>query len=241
LSVADSFGEIGAATPRRSVAGLLLWAAGEIFVVVAGVLIAFGLNAWWSERATRAEEQTHLRALLADFEHNVGLLSDLLRREEQISSASLELLQLARKQPDADAAEVYALLNRVFQSLRTEPVLDAYEALVNSAGLALIRDEELRSDLAGFAARSADPYFERFADQLYVTFTTQFAGRLQFGTAVAGDASALQPYTELLGDPAFQEHLALRHLVERDVAIDYRERLQAAQGIVEQLKAEIDD
>ena len=234
-------GEVGVAAPRRNLSGFLLWAAGEIFVVVAGVLIAFGLNAWWIERATRNEEQTHLRALLADFEQNVGLLTDLLEREEQISGASLELLQLARKQPDADAADVSRLINRVFQSQRAEPVLDAYEALVNSAGLALIRDEELRSNLAGFVARSADPYYERFADELYMSFTTRFVGRLQFARLVANDSSPLQPYTDLLGDPAFQEHLALRYLIERDVAVDYRERLQAAEAIVEQLEAEIAD
>ena len=58
-------GEFRALAQRGARSNVLLWVAGEIFIVVAGVLIAFGLNAWWVERSARIEEQTHLRALAA--------------------------------------------------------------------------------------------------------------------------------------------------------------------------------
>jgi len=224
---------------RGARANVVLWVAGEIFIVVAGVLIAFGLNAWWVERSTRLEEQTHLRALANDFEQNVGLLTYLLQREEEIVAGSHELLQLARKQPDADVAAVRQLMGQVFQSHRAEPALDAYQALVNSAGLTLIRDEELRSDLAGFVARSIDPYAERYADQLYMTFTTRFVGRLHVVGLLIQDSPTSQSYADLLSDPVFQEHLAFRHLSEREVAADYRQRLGEAQDILAQLQAQI--
>ena len=80
----------------------LLWVAGEVFIVVAGVLIAFGLNAWWVERSTRVEEQTHLRALARDFERNVGLLTYLIQREEEIVT----------RQPRAAAARAQAARRR---------------------------------------------------------------------------------------------------------------------------------
>jgi hypothetical protein len=232
-------GEFRTLAQRGVRANVLLWIAGEIFIVVAGVLIAFGLNAWWVERSTRVEEQTHLRALARDFEQNVSLLTYLLEREEEIVAVSLELLQLARKQPHADAAVVSPLIGGVFQSHRAEPAMDAYQALVNSAGLTLIRDEQLRSDLAGFAARSVDPYAERYADELYMTFTTRFIGRLNVGGVLAQDAPIPESYSDLLSDPVFQEHLAFRHFSERQVATDYRQRLREAQGILVQLRTQI--
>jgi hypothetical protein len=231
-------GEFRALAQARS--SVVLWALGEIFIVVAGVLIAFGLNAWWVERTTRAEEQTHLRALARDFERNVGVYKVLLEREERLVTASLELLQLARKQPDADPTRVRPLVDAVFSSLRQEPALDAYEALVNSAGLALLSDEKLRADLAGFATRVSDPYSEWFSNQLYMTFTTRFIGRLQYAAVIGGDAEALQSYAELLSDPAFQEHVAFRYLSERDVASDYRERLREAEAIYARLQAQLE-
>jgi hypothetical protein len=218
-----------------------LWAAGEVCVVALGVLVAFGLNEWWVERTARRDEQTHLRALASDFERNVAVYEELIGREETAVNASLELLQLARKDPDSDSAAVRRLLGGVFQSHREKPALDAYEALVNSAGLALLRDEGLRSALAGFAARATDPYSERFSDQLYMAFTNRYIGRLQIAGQVAQESSAPESYAELLRDPAFQEHLALRHVVEGDVASDYRRSLREAQNILEQLRTQIDD
>src|SRR5688572_14120273 len=154
-------GEFRPRAQRGPRSNVLLWVAGEIFIVVAGVLIAFALNAWWAERSARSEEQAHLRALAADFERNVAIYEVLVEREQRIVDKSLELLRLARSQADVDAAVVPALLGAVFTSLREAPALDAYNALVNSAGLALIGDEELRSDLVGFATRATSPYYER--------------------------------------------------------------------------------
>jgi len=231
---------IGEFRARQRSASVVLWAVGEILIVTVGVLFAFGLNAWWVERGARSEEQSHLRALIRDFETNVGIYSEIMGRAQTSSSASLELLQLARKQPDADPVMVRSLLGRVFQSYRMKPALDAYEALVGSAGLTLIRDETLRASLAGFADRAIEPYAERFADQLYLDLTTRYIGRLQLAGVVAGEADMPEPYSELLGDPVFQEHLAYRHLLERDVAGLYEDRLHAARDILERLRAATD-
>jgi hypothetical protein len=224
---------------RQARSRFLLWAVGEIAIVALGILIAFGLNAWWVARGERAEEQTHLRALAVDFERNVGLYDELSKNQEGIVQASLELLKLARQNPDADAATVSKLVNRVFSSHRQRPALDAYEALVSSAGLTVIRDEKLRADLAGFADRASDPYQERYSDQIYMAFTTRFIGRLQIAGAISQVSPEPQSYGELLRDSAFQEHLALRHVIEGDVAAGFRQRLKEAQSILEQLRAQI--
>jgi hypothetical protein len=233
-------GRFRAVAQRGALSSALFWISGEIFIVVAGVLIAFGLNAWWVERQTQAEEQTHLRALTRDFERNVSLYNELIVRAALGSSASLELLQLARAEPNAEPASVGRLMGNVFQSFRQEPALDAYQALVNSAGLALIRDDELRSRLAGFADRATDPYQERFADQFYMTFLTSYVGGLQIAGAVARDGTQPQSFADVLNDSAFQEHLALRYVLERDVARTYCALWDEAETILEQLRVQIE-
>ncbi len=232
-------GEFRSRAQRSARSNVLLWVAGEIFIVVAGVLIAFGLNAWWAEHNARVEEQTHLRALIRDFELNVALYEEHTQRSQGTADASRELLQLARKQPDADPAVVRSLLNRVFSSYRRKPALDAYEALVSSAGLTLIRDEKLRTALAGFADRAIEPYQERFSDQLYLDFTTRYLGRLQLAGQVAQDGTQPESFAELLSDPAFQEHLALRYVLEGEVARLFKQRLREAEDVLAQLHAQL--
>ncbi len=242
MSVAGSLiGGIRSLARRGRSYRFLLWVAGEIFIVVAGVLIAFGMNAWWAERSARVEEQTHLRALIRDFELNVRLYEDQSERSQRIADASLELLQLARKKPDAEPAVVRTLLNRVFSSYRRSPALDAYEALVSSAGLTLIRDEKLRGALAGFADRAVESYRERFSDQVYLDFTTRYLGRRQLAGQMAQDGTELESFAELLSEPTFQEHLAYRYALESDVARLFEERLTEVQDVLAQLQASLDE
>jgi hypothetical protein len=230
---------IGEFRPRQRSTSIVLSAVGEILIVTVGVLLAFGLNAWWVERGARIDEQTHLRALARDFELNVAIYEAMLEKEDLVVRSTLELLQLARKETDADPVAVTRLMNGVLTSFREEPALDAYHALVNSAGLALLRDDQLRGDLAGFAGRATDLYQAGYAQQLYAEFTTRFIGKLGYSGLVAGDSQP-QSYAELLRDPAFQEHLALRHLIEKEVAGNYRRLLGESQRILDRLHGQID-
>jgi hypothetical protein len=217
----------------------LLRAAGEIAVVVVGVLIAFALNAWWVERDARRTEQVHLRALSADFERNAGSLRVLVERQGRVEQASLNLLKLARTEPSAPPERVRAMLGPVFSSIRFEPVMGAYDALLNSAGLALISDDELRASLATFAARMSGRYTERYADELYFSLTREFAGQIRFADVLLADADSSASFASLLGDPKFQDHLAFRHSAEREVADEYGLFLKEAEAIIVHLRNQL--
>lgn len=214
----------------------------EMLVVVTSILIAFSLDAWWTNRAEERTGEAHLRALRYDFEQNVSRLKVHIEREERIADASRRLLRVASS-PTTPFPEdsVRNLVGQVFNSGRFDPVMGAYEAVVNSGGLAQIQDDSLRLALAEFASLEAGRYEERFSDQLYFDFIRGFEGRLGFSAAVlasdsvtAADAAAgfrFQP--ELLSDPRFREHLALRYLAESGVAASYRRLLETAQRVLD--------
>jgi hypothetical protein len=214
------------------------WAVGEISIVAVGVLIAFALNAWWTEREALRAEQIHLRSLVTDFEQNVGSLEALIQRQERVAKASVDLLRLARTERAVSSDRVRPLLGQVFSSVRFEPVMGAYDALLNSAGLTLIRDDDLRSSLAAFAARMKGRYSERFSDELYFSLIRDFAGRLGIGDEVLADPK-LSSFSSLLADAKFQEYLALRHTAEREVASQYRGFLEVAQEVLADLRAQV--
>jgi hypothetical protein len=118
--------------------------------------------------------------------------------------------------------------------------MGAYEALVNSGGLMLIRDESLRAALAGFAARVSGEYAESWSTQNYFAFVRDYgasfvlqAWRRENG---AMDASAL---AATVRSERFQEHLALRYYSERDIANKYRALLDQAQSVLAQLDAQL--
>lgn len=213
----------------------------EALVVVASILVAFSLDAWWSERAERRTEAAHLRALRSDFEQNVSRLKVLIEQEERIADASHRLL-LAAISPTTPSPEdsLANLLGQVFNSGRFDPVMGAYEAVVNSGGLAQVRDDTLRLVLAEFASLLEGRYYERFSNELYFDFIRGFTGQLGFSAAVvasdslaAAAAAASRPQGELLRDPKFREQLALRYIAESNVAVSYRGLLEKAERVLD--------
>jgi hypothetical protein len=220
----------------RSVARTL----GEIAVVTIGILVAFALEAWWDDRATAREEQVHLRALATDLEQNVAGLERLIANEEAVMSSTEELLRRARGEPAGSDAPVGELVNSVFNSARYEPVMGAYEALVNSGGLALIQDEKLRAALAAYAADIRGRYEESWSDEHYFAFSREFAGPITL-LAFGNEAGSVDDpvFEELLRNRRFQEHLAMRHFSERDMTNKYRRLLKQAEEVLARLRAQI--
>jgi hypothetical protein len=212
-----------------------------MLVVVGSILIAFSLDAWWDERADKRVEAAHLRALRSDFEQNVTRLTELIAQEEQIADASRRLLLAATSSHVTSLADSTSnLLGQVFNSSRYDPVMGAYEAVVSSGGLDQVQDDSLRLALADFASLAEGRYYERFSDQLYFDFVRSYTGQLGFSAAVvATDSSTVRRGTvtarqvELVREPKFREHLALRYLAERDVARGYRGLLAKAQTVLD--------
>jgi hypothetical protein len=213
-----------------------------MLAVVASILIAFSLDAWWSKRATARTGTSHLQALRSDFEQNVSRLQVQIEQEERIADASRRLLRVATSHTVPSPEDsVSNLLGQVFNSGRFDPVMGAYEAVVNSGGLAQVRDDSLRLALADFASLLDGRYHERFSDQLYFDFIRGFEGQLGFSAAVlasdsfaAADAAVTsRTRRELLRDPRFREHLALRYLTESGVAVWYQGLLEKAERILD--------
>lgn len=202
-----------------------------------GILIAFGLDASWDRHMASVHEREHLRAIASDLEQNAGQLRALIAMEDRVSANSLALLGLARSGAAVPGDSIFGLLGMVFNSRRYEPVTGAYQALINSAGLTLIRDDSLRAALAGFSSNVNDRYYEYFSNELYLAFIRDFSTQAPFFSDALLKSRNSTAYAALMHDARFQEHLALRHVAERDVARHYRELLAQAEDILQRIGA----
>lgn len=220
----------------------LRWALAEIGVVTVGILIAFSLNAWWDGRSMMQQEQVHLRALASDFEQNVEELRRLVALQQRVASSSLELLERANNGGNESSATLEPMMAEVFNSARFEPVMGAYEGLVNAGGLTLIRDDALRATLAYFAAQVRNRYAENWSNEHYFALSREFGGRFLLGVHTDMTVNERERQLEaMLRDPAFQSHLALRYYSERDMARHYAGLLEQAEHVLHQVRAELRD
>ena len=188
-------------------------------VVVISILVAFGLDAWWDHRGDLREEHEIIAALEAEFTSNRTRLMDDIETVRGYTAATQRLLDAAEADMsvagDADSlgANLWSSLNWRTANMSTA----ALDAVVSSGRLELIRDDELRTALAGWRAQLEDMAEEEMFEWLEIIERYRpYVGRNVAIPSLEGDslrpAAPPEPASlmRLLEDPAFQSHLSMR-------------------------------
>ncbi len=152
----------------RSRAGkYMLYAIGEIILVVIGILIALQINNWNEERKARKLESNFIELLIQDLNSDAENLSDLVEG----SDAAVESKNLILDYIDGDTANISSLsthfLNAVFHGINTfVPNKGAIEEIKSAGGLSLIKDQKVSNQI--LELYNVYDRFERNTGQNYV-------------------------------------------------------------------------
>ncbi len=178
----------------------LVYAAGEIILVVIGILIALQLNTWKADQRDRASEKVHLENLREDLNLQLEVIrnqmvhdsSMILRADTAMGyfSGSLSLEDLERR--------LYG--SRKLGWRKTFVASDAtFKVLLSTGGMNLIGDPRLRTDLMRYHQqldyttqvvntnnRLIDEMFSLYAASNAPSFSRDAQGRLEPNTALSG-------------------------------------------------------
>lgn len=121
----------------------------EAFAVLAAILIAFALDAWWDERVERSDMHDALDAVRIELGDNLAAIDTALAynaRQAELVAEALDLgertvLQLSGK----ELGRFWNLPNYQIVTLR----LGATAAFIEGGHLRVLEDPALRGDLAG--------------------------------------------------------------------------------------------
>ncbi len=122
----------------------------ELIVIVAGVLIALGVDAAWGHLTDRAREADLIADLVEEFRENrVRLSSDIEfnRRAEVAAQEWLEAVEDRAVLPP-DSLEAFLFATAIV--VRFDPLSGVLRSLIETGELALIREPALRHALAGW-------------------------------------------------------------------------------------------
>jgi hypothetical protein len=125
----------------------------QAVVIVASILMAFGIEAWWAVRQERDHRAALLDDLAAEMIQNRDALRIALERQRVRIGRISELL--AELGPDAvglPGDSVVALQRATLANPTFDPAFGVLDLLIQSGDLAYIEDRALRSRLAGLAA-----------------------------------------------------------------------------------------
>ena len=159
----------------------LLYALGEIVLVVIGILIALSINNWNENRKTKEKEVKLLAELKGDLiETKEDLLSDI-KKSQQMLSTTNELYKAIIENRLSDSNQFELSTSYILETAMLFPKLSAYSA-IQSEGVTIISNVELRKKITDFyqlslkRVASAEAYSEELNTKELKPYLNTYSG-----------------------------------------------------------------
>ena len=219
----------------------------EGVVIVASILLAFGIEARWQERGDRATERELLLAIeseLVGAQQGFVVHIEDLAREIRTGTDVLRALSAAESRTITDDS-LNALTRRMVPPNIYYPPRAALDDLTSSGGIVLVQSNPLRRAIASYQQTLArdlqtqelllDIWLDHLAPYLYQHSTLTVSPELLDGEDPP-DRPLSVDRNEYLGSRTYQNLVAAKVLRVRNVSATHRETLQALARIMELLE-----
>ncbi len=135
---------------ESKVSKYLLYAIGEIFLVVIGILIALQINNWNENRKTKSKEQALLVALKQELTTNLEELNRIIIVNRKRNDGAHKLASvLSPKEPILSSLEISKLWYNAFaREAVFKPSLGVINEAISSGSLSIIKNIKLRDFFA---------------------------------------------------------------------------------------------
>ncbi|MBS1491782.1 MAG: hypothetical protein JSS93_14770 [Bacteroidetes bacterium] len=125
----------------------LLYAIGEIILVVIGILIALQVNTWNDQRTQRTKELTYLRNIKKDLSLTISQLNTYIeKRETQIKSANTVLEHFEGK-PITNPELLFQDMVNVYEWKLFFQTNNTYQELINTGDFAILSSDSIKNAL----------------------------------------------------------------------------------------------
>ena len=216
----------------------------EAVAVLAAILTAFALDAWWVDRREDVETAELLAAIQVEFaQASIQLDSIVALNEAAIDRLSRGIVRTGPGMPEfpSDSLGEYFVVREEFFQIY-EPAFGALSTLISAGGLDRVEDNSMQQALAGWLGWLDDARFE--LDLL------NHAARELVQVAVAENALAALTVTDVTAEEragslaalsrseAYRQASALFRLVLLDYNWDVARFAERARDIADQLASE---
>jgi hypothetical protein len=205
----------------------------ELALIVVGVLVAFGLEAWWSGQSEARAISESLRAITVEFETAdsvIGWLEAEHRENVEQFTALSRLLETGRLDLAADSVLRLSIPLWTFRNFT--PTMPAYAEFLAGGGLTNLDQENLSDALFKYelqleANRDFDDYLRT---SMVMSWEPILSSRIPFGDLAENVPEALRLMTApqlLAADLEFRNLIELRIYLEGRL-LTRRESIRAA-------------
>jgi hypothetical protein len=226
--------------------------------IVVSILLAFSIEAWWDEYQDRGEEQGILLGLKSEFEQNLAFIDTQLSYRNAVIDSILKIFDASVARTSIEPDILDELIGDVTWWENIEYSRGAIDGLLQSGGLSLIENEELRRVIASMPSRYDSTTKSGLNDRdttvnVVIPFLNTHASLSQIANTMAkgqpGTGLATTPpgypagepqdHTPLLRDPEFLGILVQEHWNHREANTAYASLKDALENGVRLIDQEL--
>jgi len=227
----------------------------EGLAIVASILLAFGIDAWWQDRQTRFEEQQILQGLQEEFVSVHKVLTDHMALHLQRLQALEKLLVLMGNGPSNEAGSIVemALLDMLAPTT-SDLGNGTLDALLNSGRVEILASRTLRARLAAWDGLISEVWDDQNdnAKMVYEVHIPYFVGEsIAVGStmrhwydewpvpakSISDDPVAIK---KLLADSRFRVLSEIRYGYKRHLTQEFEIAIDAAEAILLEIENSIE-
>lgn len=175
----------------------LVYALGEIFLVVIGILIALQINNWNEQKNKRYQEKAILNEIISDLEESEAAILSRLKVDTSgvvgsIDSNKLVYKHMKMKLAYHDSLDIH--FTRLFTYFNVVYKLSGYETL-KSYGFDYIQDPELRKQIGIYYTTVVPQTFQQYkqVEDDFYNYMIDFL-RKDFETVFTGEINGYRSY-----------------------------------------------
>jgi len=232
----------------------LLYAIGEIVLVVIGILIALTINNNNEEGKTRIKELNYLTNIKSDIHLNLTELKDyIIARETSVNSAET-ILEIFENKKDIDPEEFnfHNLNVQIWYPFNKNN--NAYQELINSGNLAIISNDSIKNLLINmelnykqieFIEIHMRHDFENYLYPIYFSITdlksdiTNYTFQLSKGTEGTKTELSKEKIELLLKNQTFKNGFVLSIFNNNRLIIDYKNMILMTEKLMSSIDSEL--
>lgn len=223
-------------------------------VIVASILLAFGIDAWWEGHGQRGEERQVLLGLQEEFGGYADHMVWRAERNDGLIARLMTVLTVDELDESTDVREFDLAFHASIFHGTWDPGSRTRDALVASGRLELVRNEELRAALSAwgstvdevrdgelemrsFVRESIVPYL---ASKGYSLGRAYWGGNADWPIDLEAPVAAKASYRQLFEDASFRSMVEYKLYWQRQSGSEYVSALDEAKRILAMVQAELE-
>ncbi len=240
---------------QNKVQTYLLYAIGEIFLVVIGILIALQVNNWNENRLIQIEENNYVLSLQSDLKDDKSELLELIENRRLKSKSATKLLLISRDKEPISLNEMGSLISTLFSWREFTSKDNTFIELTSSGKLHILSSDSLKDGLLNLFSMYDDigvykdhmrREYDYYLYDLWAKYTTPEVdlSLLPPDNLLQSDADfvkeneelLMKEYQELLNNKTFQSGLFLARMNNLGINDSYKSAIHQIDELIRHIE-----